>query len=65
MYVGGVNMAYFNECPLCGATLDPGERCDCEQLEEAREKEFETMTHCDDNGQITFNMGGMRNAKVS
>ena len=20
---------YFNTCPLCGAHLDPGERCDC------------------------------------
>ena len=22
-------MAYSNECPLCGANLDPGEKCDC------------------------------------
>lgn len=22
-------MAYFKECPYCGAALDPGERCDC------------------------------------
>lgn len=21
---------YYNECPRCGACLDPGERCDCE-----------------------------------
>ena len=20
---------YYNECPNCGATLDPGEKCDC------------------------------------
>ena len=20
---------YYTICPLCGATLDPGERCDC------------------------------------
>lgn len=20
---------YFSECPLCGAALDPGEKCDC------------------------------------
>lgn len=58
-------MAYFNECPLCGATLDPGERCDCEQIEETREQKFDAVTHCDDNGQITLNMGGMLNAKVS
>ena len=23
-------MSLLNECPLCGAALDPGERCDCE-----------------------------------
>ena len=22
---------YYRECQLCGAYLDPGERCDCEQ----------------------------------
>lgn len=24
-------MAYYNTCELCGATLDRGEKCDCEQ----------------------------------
>jgi len=23
-------MAYYNECPRCGAHLDPGEHCDCQ-----------------------------------
>lgn len=28
----------YCECPYCGATLDPGERCDCDEAEkEARE----------------------------
>lgn len=58
-------MAYFNICKICGATLDPGERCDCEQIEEAREHELDDMTHCDGNGQMALNMGGMENAKVS
>lgn len=22
-------MAYYHICPRCGASLDPGERCDC------------------------------------
>ena len=21
---------YYNECPFCGANLDPGESCDCQ-----------------------------------
>lgn len=24
-------MAYFRQCPYCGANLDPGERCDCRE----------------------------------
>lgn len=23
--------AYYHICPCCGANLDPGERCDCEE----------------------------------
>ena len=23
-------MPYYKPCPLCGAALDPGERCDCQ-----------------------------------
>lgn len=22
-------MAYYNTCPVCGANLDPNEKCDC------------------------------------
>lgn len=22
---------YYHTCPICGANLDPGERCDCEE----------------------------------
>lgn len=29
-------MAMYRECPLCGANLDPGETCDCEELRELR-----------------------------
>jgi len=24
-------MPYYDTCPDCGATLDPGERCDCQK----------------------------------
>ncbi len=26
-------MPYYRPCPLCGAALDPGERCDCQDEE--------------------------------
>lgn len=28
-------MSYYRKCPLCGATLDPVERCDCQDKETA------------------------------
>lgn len=29
-------MSYFTRCTLCGASLDPGERCTCEQEKKER-----------------------------
>lgn len=26
-------MPLFRQCPICGAALDPGERCDCQDQE--------------------------------
>lgn len=26
-------MSYYRECPECGASLDPGENCDCKKKE--------------------------------
>lgn len=26
---------YYHICPLCGSSLDPGERCDCQDKETA------------------------------
>ena len=31
-------MPYYHTCSICGATLDPGEKCDCRDLEALREK---------------------------
>ena len=39
-------MSYYRECPYCGAHLDPGERCDCQD---------ETMG----NGQLTVDNYGI------
>lgn len=27
-------MSYYKTCPLCGAHLDSGERCDCQDIKE-------------------------------
>ena len=29
-------MSYYVTCPLCNANLDPGERCECQMLQESR-----------------------------
>lgn len=34
-------MAYFDTCPLCGATLDPGETCDCQRVRQEEKKSRE------------------------
>lgn len=43
-------MALYKKCPCCGANLDPGEKCDCENetsmdtkeiIEKAEEAEHE------------------------
>ena len=31
---------YFRECPFCHSNLDPGERCDCEDKREEKEKKI-------------------------
>ena len=31
-------MAYSNECPFCGANLDPNEKCDCQEHDAEKEK---------------------------
>lgn len=28
---------YYNECPYCGDTLDPGEKCECQDTKPERE----------------------------
>lgn len=27
-------MSFYRPCPVCGAALDPGERCDCQDEKE-------------------------------
>ena len=34
-------MTYFKTCPRCGASLDPGETCDCRDEENERKARIE------------------------
>lgn len=47
-------MAYYNTCPKCGANLDPGEPCDCEEQEEKSEHIYQNIKENDMTGQYVF-----------
>ena len=32
-------MALYKKCPICGANLDPGEKCDCKSETSTDDKE--------------------------
>lgn len=49
-------MAYYNLCDKCGCTLDPGEKCDCEQKMQKKEQDRQKMIFADQNGQMTFTL---------
>ena len=34
-------MSYYRTCPLCGAALDPGEKCDCQRYDRINPYESE------------------------
>lgn len=36
-------MSYYKTCPVCGAALDPGEKCECEQTTD-KEKMIAAIT---------------------
>ncbi len=37
------NAMYYNECQLCGAYLDPGEHCDCEEERQRQTQRIMSM----------------------
>lgn len=52
-------MAYYDVCPKCGATLDPGEPCDCEDVKQEREEFFAKKIKANPKtGQFTFCLNG-------
>ena len=48
----------YRICPLCGAALDPGERCDCQQCDLIRPYTTESTGGSPENtGEFPENMG--------
>ena len=51
-------MARFQTCAYCGASLDFGEKCDCQEEKElkrqAQAAKWRNMTKTESNGQIKF-----------
>ena len=45
-------MSFYNTCPNCGANLDPGEKCDCLEIE--NERAIVKMIAIGRNGQYEF-----------
>ncbi len=48
-------MAFYNECPVCGCNLDPGEKCDCQDVREEKRNRFMSMVKIGPNGQFVIN----------
>lgn len=48
-------MAFYNTCPICGANLDPGESCDCQEEKEHEAQRIQSMIKVGSNGQMQFN----------
>lgn len=52
-------MAYYNVCSRCGAALDPGEKCDCENEREKKNRLFDRKISLDRvTGQYSLVLGG-------
>ena len=58
-------MAFYRECPRCGCSLDPGEKCDCQETDEQKKieaacyreralKVFETRSRWSDLFELEF-----------
>lgn len=50
-------MAHKNQCPLCGAYLDFGEKCDCREEKDKNIKKIASVLTESSDGQIA--LGGL------
>lgn len=60
-------MAFYRECPDCGCALDPGEKCDCQQVKEQQRKAMDGLFKTDGRGQLylNLNIGGEKREKLA
>ena len=49
-------VAYYHICPMCGANLDPGEKCDCEKERYKRNEIYSKNLKVMPTGQIALNL---------
>lgn len=57
---------YYRECQLCGAYLDPGERCDCEQERKNQTERIMRMVRENNEShqmELVLNQGGLYGIK--
>ena len=47
-------MSFYKTCPNCGANLDPGERCDCLEIQIENVRALVKMVVVGENGQYEF-----------
>ncbi len=51
-------MAFYITCPLCGANLDPGESCDCQEKKEQENQRMQSIMRVGKDGQMQMCFAG-------
>lgn len=46
----------YQICPICGATLDHGEKCDCQSVRAQREAEIDNLVKTEPDKQYSFRL---------
>ena len=57
-------MGYYRTCTHCGANLDPGETCDCQEESKVKESRVMALCACDASGQITMKVEDFKYAET-
>lgn len=54
---------FYRECPYCGGNLDPGEKCDCQELKREKEIRLMSLFDVDTSGQIKMKVEDFQYAR--